>query len=120
MKTLLLSAALLVISSTSFAANIECKATDVYGGPLEESFSVEEYPEVSISPAEVSIGSSSYSKSDGVSITIKKSPAKTSVVVVTKDQSEQFNIVINNKTKKGTVSYNTADTSEDMADIVCK
>ena len=111
----------LLMSLNSFAAtNLDCVATDVYGGPLEESFSVEEYPEVTVTAKEVSIGASSYSKADGSSISIKTNSKSILVEVVTADESEQFDITVNKRTKKGTIVYKTPDTLEEMADITCK
>lgn len=121
MSKLSLGFALALFANLSLAATtIECTATDVYGGPLEESFSVEEYPDVSLSASKVWLGSSLYSMADGAKITIKRTAKKTTVTVITKSESEEFDIIIDNKTKKGTITYKSRDSLYDMADITCK
>lgn len=120
MKSLFLLTSLILSAEVSAAVNLDCKATAIYGGPLEESFSMEEYPEVSVTNAEVSIGSSNYSKSDGNTITVRETATKIRVVVVTKYQDEEFDLTVDKKTRKGTIFYKSADTAEDMADIRCK
>lgn len=120
MKFAILLASMFVTNFVSAAVNLDCTATAVYGGPLEESFSVEEYPEVTANKNEVSIGASSYSKADGDTITIRETASKIKVIVVTSSQDEEFDIEVNKKTKKGTVFYKTAEDAEDMADISCK
>jgi hypothetical protein len=58
----------LFLTVSSFAADVKCKATEISFSPFEESFSVEEYPEVFLSTSEGSeelkIGSSIYSNLD--------------------------------------------------------
>ena len=120
MKSLILLSSLLVSHYVSAAVNLDCKATAIYGGPLEESFSMEEYPEVSVTPSEVSIGSSNYSKRDGNSIKVSESATKIKVVIVTKYQDEEFDLTVDKKTRKGTIFYKSDDTAEDMADIRCR
>ncbi len=120
MQTKLLLTFLLLISSQAHSAtNLACVATSIYGGPLEESFSMDEYPEISISPGSVQMGSSAYGTSLGDIISIRTSGEKVLVKVQANNRSEEFVIAINKRTKKGNILYKASGVSEMMADIIC-
>jgi hypothetical protein len=117
--------ALLILSfaAHSFAAHkISCVATKVSGGPLEESFSVDEYPDVTVNETEASIGASHYSTDDQDSIEIKETATLVKADIVVASGEESFEVVVNKKKKTGKVVYRTTneDETETIATLKCK
>jgi len=112
------------VGGTAQAYDASCTATEVHDTSyLEESLSVEEYPEVTVSSDEVGLGASVYSINDGDQILLRPSVGfKTTIEVVHASGEVSFFININNGPggKTGTLwGQNKGEESSLIADLVC-
>ena len=90
MKSLLMAFAVLT-SLSAHATNAQCKVKEVTDSSvLEESLSVEEYPDISATSDEVHLGSSAYSTSDGDSIVSQPSGDSAVVIQIDAQSGESF------------------------------
>lgn len=119
---LTIACALLFCVNADASITMDCVATEVYGGPLEESFSVEEYPDVSVSEGEVWIGASLFSAADGDSIELSESDTHLKAKITLSSGDDSFEIRVNKTSKKGVVDYFTDNIDETgrIAALICK
>jgi len=102
--------------------SINCVATKITGGPLDESFSVEEYSGVSVTETEASIGANGYSTDDEDSIEMSETSGYVKAMIIAASGEESFELIINKKSGTGQLIYHTTneEETEPMADLVCK
>lgn len=119
--------AILLSAADSYAFKIDCKAVKVYDTSyLEEGLSVDEYPDVTLTPEKVWLGSSLYTLDDGAIITLKPSVGfRKTVEVINASGHQKFNITVNLAPNNKTGILMGTDLGEDkaprkIADLVCK
>lgn len=104
MKTFILALSFVAISSANASTQdlVDCQAVEVIDSSyLEESLSVEEYPEVQLTQDETGLkeawlGSSLYSEDDGDTITLENAAGFDKIYTINPShQLEQYQIVVN-------------------------
>lgn len=124
MKTLAMSL-LFLCGASAHAFEANCKVTEMYDSSyLEESLSLEEYPDVTLNAEEVYLGSSHYSLNDGDSITLKPSVGFEKTIEITDVTGEQkFTVTVNNlpTNKTGELwGQNKGEEASKIADLLCQ
>lgn len=124
MKSALLLLTILA-STPAHALERYCVVTKVYDtGFLEESLSVDEYPDVSITDGEVTLGASLFSVTQGDMIRLTPSVGFEKNIEITQKGGEtKYFININNlpTDKTGTLSgQSKGEASPKIADLDCK
>jgi hypothetical protein len=117
---------LIILLWTNLSYANQCKATKIYDSTiLEESFSVEEYPDVIWSQDEVYIGSSNFSDYDNDQIQVLATFNFKKIVEITTQSGSQFYISYTDMPglrDQGTLSYRETSSEEYQlfADLECQ
>ena len=123
MKTKIVITVIMLLSLNTHATDLlSCTATEILGGELEESLSVEEYPDISATQNEVTLGSSSWSESDGDGIHDASTEQTVEVILSVGRSTEKYRLLVTRETRKGLVLYqaNDREKEEIVATMDCE
>lgn len=125
MKSFLFILVILLGAATSYAAKplADCIAKEVYDtSTFEESFSVEEYPEVYVTESEAWIGASLFKKSEKTMIASKRVSDEHQLIFIGEIRApSMFTILIDLRTMEGQLFETIDGTNKQflLADLAC-